>query len=560
MFGVLLSWLYISFLCWAWGVLFMQLVKKITKEELQLPHFSIICIIGLSVITIIASALSLFMPLGSWWIQFIFIIPALLLFSLSNVPYFFSSLKRELSLLHMSSSVLLGSLLLLILVMCTWTIVHPDTLGYHAQTMQWIEKFKAVPGLVHLHVRFGYQGLWFVDSALFDFSFTGKQGVTFLNSSVLFWFLLFIVNRIDHNLFKAGKKIYGLCWIGFLSLSCWSYTQVRLTATSASPDFIATIFVLAIIYLLLAKGLRQLQQYVWLVAALLCIVAVTIKLSVAPMLLIAFMALLLFMIRRKLKVFLVCVSIGLLAFSAFVARNVITSGYVIFPSTAVDIVNVDWKYNNGRTAQEKNYITAYAKKPGVVTKEEIDTVNNLSTVEWLPGWWRNRSIADKLIVLLFFVSLIISIICIKKIINAGFVALLILVTMLGGVVFWFVNAPDPRFGFGFILGFIGVVAYLLLKEREIPGQKNILAMTLVGLSIITLAYTAYRFINFFQIEQLTTPLGIPPSAYRTFDCDGIKVNSPTNAEFGTTPVPCTDLNCDNFLPRGIKIENGFRAR
>ncbi len=499
MLGVLLSWLYISFLCWAWGVLFMQLVKKITKEELQIPHFSIICIVGLSVITIIASALSLFMPLGSWWIQFIFIIPALFLFFLSNVPYFFASLKKELSLLHMSSSVLLGSLLLLILVMCTWTIVHPDTLGYHAQTMQWIEKFKAVPGLVHLHVRFGYQGLWFVDSALFDFSFTGKQGVIFLNSSVLFWFLLFVVNRIDHNLFKAGKKIYGLCWIGFLSLSCWSYTQVRLTATSASPDFIATIFVLAIIYLLLAKGSSQLQQYVWLVAALLSIVAVTIKLSVAPMLLIAFMALLLFMIRRKLKVFLVCVSIGLFTFSAFVARNVITSGYVIFPSTAVDIVNVDWKYNEGRTAQEKNYITAYAKKQGVVTKEEIDTVNNMTVGEWLPGWWRNRSIADKVIVLLFFVSLITSIIFIKKLISSGFVALLLLATMLGGVVFWFVYAPDPRFGFGFILGFIGVVAYLLLKEREIPGQKNILAITLVGLSIITLAYTAYRFINFFQI-------------------------------------------------------------
>ena len=197
MLATLLSWLYISFICWSWGILFLQLIRKITKEESGLPHFSMICLYGLAVITIVASGLSLFMPLGDWWIQFIFILPASLIFFMKNVPYFFSSLKKELSVLHILSLVLLLSLLLLVLVMSTWTIVHPDTLGYHAQTIQWVEKYKAVPGLVHLHVRFGYQGLWFVNSALFDFSFTGKQGITFLNSTVLFWFLFFIVNRID---------------------------------------------------------------------------------------------------------------------------------------------------------------------------------------------------------------------------------------------------------------------------------------------------------------------------------------------------------------------------
>ena len=362
MLATLLSWLYISFICWSWGILFLQLIRKITKEESGLPHFSMICLYGLAVITIVASGLSLFMPLGDWWIQFIFILPASLIFFMKNVPYFFSSLKKELSVLHILSLVLLLSLLLLVLVMSTWTIVHPDTLGYHAQTIQWVEKYKAVPGLVHLHVRFGYQGLWFVNSALFDFSFTGKQGITFLNSTVLFWFLFFIVNRIDHDFFNQGKRIQGLFWIVFLSLSFWSYTQVRLTAASASPDFIATIFVLALVYMLLAKGSKHLPANDWLMAALLSIVSVTIKLSVTPILLIASVALLMFIIIKKFKPLIVCILIGLLALSVFIARNIITTGYVIFPTTAVDVANVDWKYSNHLTAQEKNYITAYAKK------------------------------------------------------------------------------------------------------------------------------------------------------------------------------------------------------
>jgi hypothetical protein len=184
----------------------------------------------------------------------------------------------------------------------------------------------------------------------------------------------------------------------------------------------------------------------------------------------------------------------------------------------------------------------------------------MSAGEWLPGWWKNRSAADKLILLIFFISLIASIIFIKKIIGEGSIALLILVTMVGGVIFWLLNAPDPRFGFGFILGFIGMVFYLLIKEKEIPGQKNVLAFTLIALSAITITYTAYRFINFFQPDQLITPLGIPPSEYKTSYCDGIKVNSPVNAEFGITPVPCTDIHCDNFTPRRNNIENGFRAK
>src|SRR6187549_1977475 len=290
MLTTLLAWIYISFLSWMWGLLFLRFIKKILKSELQLPHFSIICITGLSAITVIAGALSLFIPLGEWWVQFLFIIPCLVLFFKKDSPAFFVALKKESQELHFFSIVLLSACLLLMLVMSSWTIIHPDTLGYHAQTIQWIEKYKAVPGLVHLHVRLGYQGLWFVDSALFGFSFTGKEGITLLNSTVLFWFFIFLINRVNYNFLKEGKKLYGLLWTALLVISIWSYTQVRLTATSANPDFIATLFILTIIYLLLEKNSNPLNESIWSLVAFLSLVAITIKLSVVPVLLVAVMA------------------------------------------------------------------------------------------------------------------------------------------------------------------------------------------------------------------------------------------------------------------------------
>jgi len=543
-----------------WGILFLQFIKKTTRNELQLPHFSIICITGLSAITVIAAILSLFIPLGGWWVQFLFIIPCLVLFFKKDSPAFFAALKKELEYLHFFSIILLSACLLLILVMSSWTIIHPDTLGYHAQTIQWIEKYKAVPGLAHLHVRFGYQWLWFVDSALFGFSFTGKEGITFLNSTVLFWFFIFLINRINYNFLKDGKRLYGLLWTVLLVISIWSYTQVRLTATSASPDFIAALFTLVTIYLLLEKDRNHPDASTWLLVSFLALVAVTIKLSVAPILLVAVVPALLGLVKRKIKLSFTILFISIVTLFPFIARNIITSGYIVFPITFIDVTNVDWKNDLTLTLNEKNYVTAYAKKPGVITSE-ISAVNKMDLAEWLPTWWQNRSTADKIIMILLVLSFISAILSIKKILLSGFIPILVLITLLTGIIFWFVNAPDPRFGFGSILGFIGVVSYLVLKEKEIFTGKNLLIAILVLVTGSILAYTGYRFVNFFNKDQLLTPLGIEKSAFQASDCEGIRINTPIDGkDFGVTPVPCTDLNCEKFSPRGNEIKDGFKAR
>ena len=558
MLTTFLSWIYITFLCWTWGKLFLLSVRKITNVHLQPLHFSVICITGLSVITIIAGILSLIIPLNSWWVQLLFIAPCLVLFLKKDPQYFLTALKKELLNFHLLPAILLSVCLLLILIMSTWTIVHPDTLGYHAQTIQWIGKYKAIPGLVHLHFRFALQSLWFVDCALFSFSFTGKEGITFLNSTVLLWFFIFIVNQINYNFYKEGKKLNGLLAIALLFFSMWSYTQVRLTATSASPDFIATLFVLTILYLLFQKTVIG----DWILPVFLSIVALTIKLSTAPVLIIVFAAAISFIKKRKINLLLTSLIIAAISLFPFIARNILASGYVVFPSTTIDVADVDWKYNAELTIHEKNYITAYAKSPGVETKGEIDSVVKMSPFEWMPRWWRHQATADKVILGMVMLSLLAASLCIKRIIRSGFIPNFCLFTTLAGIVFWFINAPDPRFGFGQILGFIGIVVYLILRQqKEIRINKNILSSVLIAFTLATVTYTGYRFINFFKKDQFLTPLGIEKTMYKTFECGGLKINSPLgNNDFGTIPVPCTDLNCENFSPRGDKITDGFKAK
>jgi hypothetical protein len=263
--------------------------------------------------------------------------------------------------------------------------------------------------------------------------------------------------------------------------------------------------------------------------------------------------------KRKIKLFVTILFLAVLTSSPFIARNIITSGYIVFPLTAIDVVNVDWKNDPSLTLNERNYVTAYARKPGVLAGE-ISAVNKMNLSEWLPNWWLNRSTADKVIMILLVLSFFGALLSTKKILSSGFILQLILITLLTGIIFWFVNAPDPRFGFGSILGFIGVVSYLLFKGKEIFIGKNVLIAILLISAGSILAYSGYRFKNFFSKEQLLTPLGIEKTEYKTFGCQGIKINSPINSDFGITPIPCTDLSCEKFSPRGNKVEDGFRVK
>lgn len=550
---------YITFLCLVWGVILVRLLAK--NMDAVSPHFSILCLFGFSAITIVAGILSLFIPLGGWIPQLIILTPALLFLLTQYWKIAWKKIQEQTTGLKTPMLLLLFVLTVLLLVMGAWKIVHPDTLGYHAQAIQWIEKYKAVPGLVHLHSRLGIQNLWFASCTLFSFNFLNTSVPTFLNTAILFWYVFFLVSNINSCLHKRENYLPGIFWILLLVMSCWSYTQIRLTATSASPDFIAALMVWAVIYIFLEqkKQTGDIVNSNWLLISFLSFVAITLKLSVLPLILLPITAGIHFIMRKKIKSLFGVIVIGIIIFTPFVARNIISSGYVAFPSTVVDISNVDWKYDKVSTILEKDYIKAYARTQADHTKESIDASLNMSLIEWVPLWWGNRSAADKAILLLFILALIVALVNIKKILAAGYHAKISLLVLLASVGFWFFQAPDPRFGFGFLIAFMAIIAYLFLKNIKINKLTILLVLSAIILTIA--AYDLYRFKNFFTKEQWLMPAGIEKSSYTTTDCSGILINQPPpNKDFGNIPIPCSKDSCIHFVPRGKKISDGFRAK
>lgn len=554
---------YISIVCWAWGRLLFIAFNKLTRHEPEF-HFSITCIAGLSHIMALAGVLSLFFPLGGWMIQLLLLFPTLFILYGEYNSKFKIAVKDIFSLLPAAQFLLLISLMI-VLVMSTWKIIHPDTLGYHAQLIQWAEKYKAIPGLVNLNARYGLQSNWFLACALFDFKFTGSQALLYLNSTVLFWFIIFIVNKINGYLRSSEKPITGLFWIALFGFSFWSYTQVRLMATSASPDFFACILIWLSLYIFTLKkeqpGPVLYPDYF--LIALFCTTAITVKLSALPVLFIIFSLFYFLSGKKKTKYIFITGGILIAVLLPLFIRNTITSGYPLFPSVYGNFP-VDWKLDEATTRQIAGYVTVYSRTALSYSGSSIQNVLQMNPAEWLPVWWRILSSADKTILVLLVLSIIALLINVKKILRADHKSIIALFACSVGLIFWFIFAPDPRFGFGFIFGFMGITGQLVIARKEsllLSSIKKIVLASVMIIGILLSVYMVYRFSNFYSPNQWLKPMGTEKVGSKTVTCDGIKMNVQLNTlGCGDEAIPCSWDSCGLFSARGPKLTDGFRAK
>lgn len=561
MISAILASVYISFVCWIYGAAFLKLLTKSFASPIKISPVTN-CFTGLALIGILFTALSLFIPLGTIQAQFILLLPAVY-FAARNRKDLYALLNEVKS--SWQSYTLVSKLLLLIatvmvLAMHAAPVNHPDTLYYHAQNIQWIEKYPAVPGTINLSYNYGVQSSWFVLSALFSFRFTGTTALTYVNVTVLSWFIFFVIHRIDQS-YKKKVNLFGILWVLLLIISFWSYTQIRLTASSASPDFIAVLYIWLTVYLFITIVPNAARPF-YLLLILISFFTITIKVSALPIFLLSFYAYYSTIKNRSFLQIIAPFLIGLFVMLPFLARNVIGTGYLLFPSSVPNFFQVDWKGKKDVVDFTQQYITAYARTNSNAFPGAVEKVVNMKVNEWLPTWWSLRSWADKTILLGIPILLVINLFYSRKTFRRMHGSLLVVFLFaLVGSAFWFLKAPDPRFGFGYLIPLAGSLLYFALGERMelFKFSKAISIMMLIFSGVLGI-YSIYRFKNFFPTAAIIQPRGITMPAYTSIDCNGIKFNRPIyEIPCGNVPLPCVS-DCDKFQPRGKKIEEGFRSR
>ena len=120
--------------------------------------------------------------------------------------------------------------------------------------------------------------------------------------------------------------------------------------------------------------------YPYAMISILLVFAATVKFSIALLVLLSIKPAVMLIKNRYIKQMIASLLAGVATLLPFFIRNVLISGWLIYPSTFIDLFDVDWKIPKGVAQYDAMEIGVYGKGINDVTKLDMPIT------EWLPEW------------------------------------------------------------------------------------------------------------------------------------------------------------------------------
>ncbi|KAA5539248.1 LIC_10190 family membrane protein [Adhaeribacter rhizoryzae] len=569
MVALLLSWLYIFFISFTGGLFLYEIFKpeKNTTNS-PLPPAYLLSLTGLCVLNSLAACLSLFWPLNIG-----------LPIGIGLLAAGYSIYKRKIYLrylltgwgkmkAHYFAWLIWGGLLLLyVSYLATTTPVNDDSGIYHTQSIKWIEQYKVIPGLGNLAGRYAFNSSYFLWSALFSFSALVGQPIFALNSYLVLLFGFITLAYLFQNFRekrnnKIGLFLAALFWLNLYFFNVW--------LSSPTPDIPAAILV-AFIFLLLLQTAQpptnQVNSFYPAALILLLLTCVTVKLSVAPAL--GFIFYLGYIgsikINRKWLLFLVA------SFSWIVLpwliRNVVLSGYLIFPLPALDLFAFDWEVPRQLVQDEKDMVHSVA----ILLSPDWKGILDLKFQEWVPIWFQDHSPTEQILLTAALFSPLLMALGLLPGFRRRFSSellkrhYLLWLINYGCVVYWFWLAPSIRFGstFLFISAFYPIYLALTTLKASVFTILNRLVLLLFALwwlnNLRDAVYVARHQQTIFR-SRLILPAKQPEVTLKKVKLNNTIIWMPAQGFMcWNAPLPCTYALPVNVEMRGKLLTQGFRA-
>lgn len=333
---------------------------------------------------------------------------------------------------------------------------HSDTNLYHAQAIRWIEEYGVVKGLGNLHNRLAYNSAFFPLQALFSFKWMLGQSLHTING--LAAYLLFIY-ALCTNDFIWGRGYKMSDWLKIVGL-VYVYHE-RVYFSSPETDMLALILVVYIMIKwteLYEKNDTNIENYC--ILCILAIWAVTIKLSTAMLVILCIYPFVL-LVKEK-KWMKVCIFLGGAVGIAipWIVRNILISGYIVYPYSQIDVINVDWKIPKYLVDYDRMEIMVWGRGVCDVTKY------SQSFFEWFPIWFGKLTKFEMIVWGLGVFGILTCVIMFVKKFKTieNSMKFLMLVSIIS-FVFWMLSAPLMRYGIVYSLCVFAIGFSMLAKTN-----------------------------------------------------------------------------------------------
>lgn len=444
MMVIIFNWIYIFILSLILGMGIGLFIKR--KTNYQIKGITPLLMIGLIAVTVWAQFVSIFYKVGLLANVLGVVVCGLLLWK--NWKHFKEFLLRSFRECSITRFVLSAVLFFVFAFFTSRGYMHYDSDLYHGQSIRWIEEYGVVKGLGNLHNRFAYNSSFFALSAFYSMYFFG------LKLHAVNGFIAWILSVSCLSLF-CSRKEKRLFLSDFARITAIYYlTLIVDEIVSPASDFavMCTIFYLVIALLdLFEKEKGNITSEVpYALICLGCAFAVTLKLTTGLLLIITAIPLCVLIKNHNWKRIGSYVLCGFLLVLPWLVRNVLISGYLIYPMTSLDVFPVDWKMPADIVNFDSDEIKVFGRALYDVSKIDVPVW------EWFPNWFRTTlSTTERGIIILDFVSLVIIFFrlvwdIVKRNVQRLHLNILYF-TVAASFSFWFLSAPLIRYGYVYAL-------------------------------------------------------------------------------------------------------------
>jgi hypothetical protein len=565
---ILAVWVYMFILALIFGWKVVDICKSTFRSlDNYYPNISLMVLFGFSIVTSLATFISLLMRIGLT-ANLIFLILGLLILVLDKRKLITSIQlvikSYDLKFYILATILLAGTLMLS-------TIQQPiyDTGLYHLQSIKWINEFGTVLGLGNLHGRLAFNSAIFIPSALFGFSFLVGEPIPVVSGFIFIISNLFFLERFlpKNKKISLSNIVSGIAVIQ--SLIIYS-NDVSSFSTDLGAGLLTWVVLVISIEKLEKAEIRRFDIDSMLIIFL-SVFTITMKISSLPIILLP-IYLIIFNVDQlggRLRSLIVLLII-LFILTPWVSRGISLSGYLIYPFVDLDVIEVDWKIPKYIGLNDRDWISSWSRIP----QHDKSEVLEMAMSDWLPIWLNNQGYID---ILFLFTgclgTLLLILLTVKKMVldryNKQIVDKFVLLAIIGiGLIFWFFLAPDVRFGYGFIgvasnltlskMIYASINAFARLSNYHFPNPFFVIIM-LWGLSIF------FHFIILsvnnphLAIERLNHPRGSPQVDVKYEVINGVEIYNPTKGDqCWNSRLPCTPILNNNLVLRGDKLHDGFR--
>ena len=359
---------------------------------------------------------------------------------------------------------------------------HADTRIYHAQNIRIYEEYGLIKGMGNLQQHFGYNSASLAFASFFSYGFLLSK--PWHTTTGFYMLIMGLYSFYGLKRFKAHT--YHLCDMCKVGILLYLLTNISYSMSPATdyPAMLMTMFVLSEWVSITERYIEnkvsvQIDEYIGI--TLLSIFVATLKLSCATMCALAIFPIFILIKEKRIKTLILCIVAGLIIVAPFLIRNVLITGWLLYPFDGINLFDVPWKVPVDKVIYDSDQIKVWGKCLYNVSLKDTPIT------EWIRVWWNNQESYQKSLIYANAIGgILLAISLVRKLIvkKLTFPMVCLYLSIAVSTVAWFLMAPFVRYGLCFLLiiPMLAIGEFLSLKHTGLEYIVSGVLAVGIGLS------------------------------------------------------------------------------